>query len=412
MPADLTWDHSEARNLNNNGYCSAPLSCIFAGTNLLVDSPKTGNTVDNYTVVDPAFSAWDFHNTFYVTIKAAKLASLGFNVATWKVEPNPDGLHNSPAKPCPCPTDVPSVDPVISVVPGAAPNTTKITYTQSLAVNDNSYGTGTDPSWGTKSHTFSSLLGSDKLNVVINDGTPKYNFVLDYITAKTGTPSGYGSLGPTGGDGSISVGTVGATGVISWSTSLDENLNTLGGTCNTYIVNSPLSPGPDAGCPGWNFVNSYSVTVAGTFTAAQVSFPLVHNSPAKPSLCPTTPGGGNACSLSVEKTEVKGRQVKIEIKNNGNADAFLTALNVTWPQATNGDLKKVKLGRDTIYDKPDLGGGTASLTFAGDKKTKIGKGKSETLMLEFANNADANLAAYTATAMFANCPDPLKLLGP
>ena len=33
-------------------------------------------------------------------------------------------------------------------------------------------------------------------------------------------------------------------------------------------------------------------------------------------------------------------------------------------------------------------------------------------MLEFANKADANLAAYTATAMFASCPDPLKLLGP
>ena len=54
-----------------------------------------------YVDSDPALAGWDFHDTYFVTISAAKLASIGFNTAAWKVEPNLDALHNSPAKPCP-----------------------------------------------------------------------------------------------------------------------------------------------------------------------------------------------------------------------------------------------------------------------------------------------------------------------
>ena len=417
LPADLTFDTSEARNLNNNGFCSAPLACTFAGTNLLVDSPKTGNTVDNYTVVDPALAAWDFHDTYFVTIKAAKLAALGFNAATWKVQPNPDALHNSPAKPCPCPTDMPSTDPTVTVTDNGD-GTSTVRYEQSLAVNDNSYGANA-VGWGSKGHTFDNLRGSDRLEFRFTNGAGgvTVDFFMDYISAKSGAPSGYGSLGASGGDGSCVTRSC-TSAIVSFTTSLDRNLNTLGffltedsppTVSNTDYTLLPLSP-----YTGWEFKNIYEVTVKNTVfggaapSVDRVSFPLVHNSPAKPNLCP----GADACNLSVVKTEVRGRQVKIEIRNNGTADAFLTALNATWPQATNGNLKKVTLGRDTIYDKPDLGGGTASLTFAGGRKSKIGKGKSETLVLEFASKADANLAAYTATAMFANCPDPLKLLGP
>ena len=41
-----------------------------------------------------------------------------------------------------------------------------------------------------------------------------------------------------------------------------------------------------------------------------------------------------------------------------------TALTLNWPSATNGNLKKVKLDGDMIYDKPDIAGGTANLTAA------------------------------------------------
>src|SRR5262249_43529418 len=54
-----------------------------------------------YSNSDPALAGWDFHDTYFVTIYASKLASLGFNPATWTVGPNLSALHNSPAKQCP-----------------------------------------------------------------------------------------------------------------------------------------------------------------------------------------------------------------------------------------------------------------------------------------------------------------------
>jgi hypothetical protein len=73
----------------------------FGSVNLLVDSPPTDAAHQTYNISDPTLAGWDFHDTYYVTISAAKLASIGFNAATWLVEPNADQLHNSPAKPCP-----------------------------------------------------------------------------------------------------------------------------------------------------------------------------------------------------------------------------------------------------------------------------------------------------------------------
>jgi len=118
-PADLTWDTSFARDLNNLGYFAGGVQNPATinttnGTNLLVNSPPTLSST-SYVLKTPnpwtgtmtyaengrTVTGWDFHNTYFVTIKAAKLASLGFNAATWKVLPGLDQLHNSPAKACP-----------------------------------------------------------------------------------------------------------------------------------------------------------------------------------------------------------------------------------------------------------------------------------------------------------------------
>ena len=56
-----------------------------------------------------AQNGWDFHDTYFVTLKKAKLVAIGFlnaagltsRMPDWKVQPNLDALHNSPAKPCP-----------------------------------------------------------------------------------------------------------------------------------------------------------------------------------------------------------------------------------------------------------------------------------------------------------------------
>jgi hypothetical protein len=132
----------------------------------------------------------------------------------------------------------------------------------------------------------------------------------------------------------------------------------------------------------------------------------VHNSPSKPLACPAT--GGGPCNLQITTKEVKDRQVRITIRNNGSADVIISALNLTWPSATNGTLKKIKLDGDVIYDKPDIAGGTATLTSAqlvkDQNHRKIKKGQSDVLIFEFEKNADKNLANYTGTVSFGpNC---------
>jgi hypothetical protein len=103
----ITATTSLANNLNNiniPGLFNAAHVQQFGSVNLLIDSPPTDAAHLTYVNSDPTLAGWDFHNTYFVTISAAKLASIGFDAATWSVEPNPDQLHNSPAKPCPATT--------------------------------------------------------------------------------------------------------------------------------------------------------------------------------------------------------------------------------------------------------------------------------------------------------------------
>lgn len=100
----ITATTSLANNLNNiniPGLFNASHVQQFGSVNLLIDSPPTDAAHATYVISDPTLTGWDFHDTYYVTISAAKLASLGFDPLTWTVEPNVDQLHNSPAKACP-----------------------------------------------------------------------------------------------------------------------------------------------------------------------------------------------------------------------------------------------------------------------------------------------------------------------
>src|SRR5207247_7560797 len=104
--SDLDCDTSEARSLINVGYCrivNSAANCTTGGVNLALDSPPADL---NYVPSNPALLQWNFHNTYFVTIKKAKLQSIGFldangnPVTGWTVEPNATTLHNSPAKVC------------------------------------------------------------------------------------------------------------------------------------------------------------------------------------------------------------------------------------------------------------------------------------------------------------------------
>jgi hypothetical protein len=177
----------------------------------------------------------------------------------------------------------------------------KLEYDQPLSLNDNSYSTSNPTAfWGQSQHKFQDLTGSDKAEFLIKDGsTTLFDFAIDYISAKSGTPSGYASLGPFGGDGQFSTGDQSA--ILGWTTSLDDDLNATGyctaGNCTTGSVNlltdspppvslSDETQGAAAPFTKWNYVDSYTVYIKATalpagFSNSNWSIPLAHNSPAK-----------------------------------------------------------------------------------------------------------------------------------
>jgi hypothetical protein len=101
----ITVTTSLANNLNNINipglFNPATHVQLIGSVDVLEDSPPTDPAHQTYNITDAALAGWDFHNTYFATISAAKLAAIGFNPATWTVAPNASQLHNSPAKECP-----------------------------------------------------------------------------------------------------------------------------------------------------------------------------------------------------------------------------------------------------------------------------------------------------------------------
>ncbi|MFO0806214.1 MAG: hypothetical protein U0791_24185 [Gemmataceae bacterium] len=170
----------------------------------------------------------------------------------------------------------------------------RATYIVSRTFNDNVYGTSATPASGWASgHTFSNLVGSDHAEFQFKNGSGAVvlDFDLDYISASTAFPSGYGSLGVSGGDGGMIAGS--ATNVVGFTTSLMQNLNSPQYVNNAGVrVNSPVND------PNWIYEIVYSATVSksafGASGFGSWSVPTEHNSPPKTgkgALYPTTGGG-------------------------------------------------------------------------------------------------------------------------
>ena len=92
----------------------------------------------------------------------------------------------------------------------------KVTYLQSRNVVDNTYGTGA-VGWP-KDHKFGDLTGSDKAQFVFYnaDGTKVLDVIVDYLSSSATYPSGYGTLGVSGGEGKVNFGS--AANVVSADT--------------------------------------------------------------------------------------------------------------------------------------------------------------------------------------------------
>ena len=126
-----------------------------------------------------------------------------------------------------------------------------VIFAQARSMNDNSYGMNAVGWPG--GHKFGDLVGSDQAVFEFKDknGNVVLNFDLDYISAAAGTPSGYASLGVSGGEGNMNVGS--ASHVLAWNTSLARSLNDTGycasGVCTVSGVNLLLNSPPTVTTP-------------------------------------------------------------------------------------------------------------------------------------------------------------------
>jgi hypothetical protein len=135
-------------------------------------------------------------------------------------------------------------------------------------------------------HTFNDLVGSDhaELELLDADGNVAMSFWLDYVSAAASAPSGYASLGVSGGEGRLNVGK--PAWVLAATTSLDRNLNACG--LGSFVTDSPATdanytPNPDASA--WDYRVSYEVWISteafGDAGFGSALIQLVHASPSK-----------------------------------------------------------------------------------------------------------------------------------
>lgn len=138
---------------------------------------------------------------------------------------------------------------------------------------------------GWKNHTFNLLVTSDHVEVGLLNGNGETAFhgKIDLLSKTDKVPSGYASLGFTGGDGNLTVGKI--EDVVSFGTSFDDNLNYHGYHLFTDspATDSVFTPNPNY--PFWEFRAIYRVTVKaeifGPSGYGSAHMTSVHASPSK-----------------------------------------------------------------------------------------------------------------------------------
>ena len=209
-------------------------------------------------------------------------------------------------------------------------NTVTIKTTLDKTLVDNTYGTNVIGWPG--AHTFTDLVTADNMQMQLFDatGTKKMDFKLDYISASAAAPSGYKSLGVTGGDGSITMGS--ASDVVSVNTSLDSNLNAKGYVLTTNSPATNSSYAPNATYPNWNYNVVYEATVnLSAFGAAGFGYPKV-------------------VSLNVSPSKIGRTQIDVI---PSVCPGFLTLGNLVWNDLNGDGLKNT--------NEPGVAGATVNL---------------------------------------------------
>ena len=106
--------------------------------------------------------------------------------------------------------------------------------------------------------------------------------------------------------------------------------------------------------------------------------------------------------IGVTTKTFSSNKVTITFQNDTAVDQVLTALAMTWPQATNGNLTKITMGAITIYNTSTGGGtlNTSSLLGTTAQRTIAANGGTATLTVTFQHNVSTNASNYTGTATF------------
>ncbi len=177
-----------------------------------------------------------------------------------------------------------AVHSIVANPAGAPAGAITLRTTLSKLFVDNTYGADTSlVGWPSGGHDFSKLVGSDKIQLALYDANDvkQLEFKMDYISAFGGAPGGYKSLGVTGGDGGMILGS--AANIWAVDTSLSKNFR----DGMQLTVNSPATDAaytPNAAYPNWIFEVYYDVTFTNAAFGAGFGYPRVtsfHASPSK-----------------------------------------------------------------------------------------------------------------------------------
>jgi hypothetical protein len=178
-----------------------------------------------------------------------------------------------------------------------------VRLTLSKAYVDNTYGAGAvmwpsgknGPSMG-KGHSFNDLVESDKNEFFLGNaqGDLVMDFNEDYLHNSSAFPSGYGTLGATGGDGSMLLGNL--SDILAVQTSLGYNFNVYGYKLTTDSPLTDASYTPNPTYPNWIFEVWYEwyvkISAFGAAGPGKIFITGLHASPNKLNIkpLPLTPG--------------------------------------------------------------------------------------------------------------------------
>ncbi|HMA64922.1 MAG TPA: carboxypeptidase-like regulatory domain-containing protein [Chitinispirillaceae bacterium] len=150
---------------------------------------------------------------------------------------------------------------------------------------DNTYGTGAVGWSKSRGHTFRDLYVSDHvaLSILNGAGQTVFNGKLDLLSVLSTAKTGYACLGPFGGDGVLTTGN--ATDIVSFGSSLDDNLNYYGYNLQENSPETDSTYKQNPAYPYWQFYVLYRLTIkASAFGASgygKAAMTSVHASPAK-----------------------------------------------------------------------------------------------------------------------------------